>query len=184
MKKVFALALMLLAAVLLVSCGTKEETKDDGNAAVDTEVSVDVDAIVRGIVDRYGLTTGFVFTSSSTEPGEYLDEDLILGYYGDAVDVPDFSKISDYCVYIDESNADVYIDVGLFRMADPSYAKTFLSYLTARVDDKIAEADQYPTRDVPTLEAAVFETYGDYVYYVVSYDVKAIAAEIEDALGK
>ena len=133
---------------------------------------------------NYSLTDGFVFTSSSTEIGEYLDDDMILGYYGDAVDVPDFTKISEYCVYIDESDADVYTDVGIFKMADPSYAETFVQYLRARVSDKIAEADQYPTRDVPTLEAAVFEITGDYVYYVVSTQVDAITADIEAAFGK
>jgi len=175
MKKIFALALALSA--LLISCGGTAET-------VQTPVTVNVDETVNAIVTNYSLTDGFVFTSSSTEIGEYLDDDMILGYYGDAVDVPDFTKISEYCVYIDESDADVYTDVGIFKMADPSYAETFVQYLRVRVSDKIAEADQYPTRDVPTLEAAVFEITGDYVYYVVSTQVDAITADIEAAFGK
>ena len=175
MKKLIALALSLSA--LLVSCGGTGDTAQ-------TPVSINVDETVNAIVTNYSLTDGFVFTSSSAEIGEYLDDDMILGYYGDAVDVPDFTKISEYCVYIDESDADVYTDVGIFKMADPSYAETFVQYLRVRVSDKIAEADQYPTRDVPTLEAAVFETYGDYVYYVVSTEVDAITADIEAALGK
>lgn len=174
MKKLLALALSLSA--LLMSCGGTDE-------AAQTPVSVNVDETVNAIVTNYSLTDGFVFTSSSTEIGEYLDDDMILGYYGDAVDVPDFTKISEYCVYIDESDADVYTDVGIFKMADPSYAETFVQYLRARVSDKIAEADQYPTRDVPTLEAAVFEITGDYVYYVVSTQVDAITADIEAAFG-
>ena len=175
MKKLLALVLSLSA--LLLSCGGTGE-------AAQTPVSINVDETVNTIVESYSLTDGFVFTSSSTEIGEYLDDDMILGYYGDAVDVPDFTKISEYCVYIDESNADVYTDVGIFKMADPSYAETFVQYLKVRVDDKIAEADQYPTRDVPTLEAAVFEITGDYVYYVVSTQVDAITADIEAAFGK
>ena len=175
MKKIFALALALSA--LLISCGGTAETAQ-------TPVTVNVDETVNAIVTNYSLTDGFVFTSSSTEIGEYLDDDMILGYYGDAVDVPDFTKISEYCVYIDESDADVYTDVGIFKMADPSYAETFVQYLRVRVSDKIAEADQYPTRDVPTLEAAVFEITGDYVYYVVSTQVDAITADIEAAFGK
>lgn len=175
MKKLLALALSLSA--LLISCGGTDE-------AAQTPVSVNVDETVNAIVTNYSLTDGFVFTSSSTEIGEYLDDDMILGYYGDAVDVPDFTKISEYCVYIDESDADVYTDVGIFKMADPSYAETFVQYLRARVSDKIAETDQYPTRDVPTLEAAVFEITGDYVYYVVSTQVDAITADIEAAFGK
>ena len=175
MKKLLALALSLSA--LLVSCGGTGE-------AAQTPVTINVDETVNAIVTNYGLTDGFVFTSSSAEIGEYLDDDMILGYYGDAVDVPDFTKISEYCVYIDESNADVYTDVGIFKMADPSYAETFVQYLRVRVSDKIAEADQYPTRDVPTLEAAVFEITGDYVYYVVSTQVDAITADIEATFGK
>jgi len=175
MKKLLVLALSLSA--LLMSCGGTDEV-------VQTPVSVNVDETVNAIVTNYSLTDGFVFTSSSTEIGEYLDDDMILGYYGDAVDVPDFTKISEYCVYIDESDADVYTDVGIFKMADPSYAETFVQYLRVRVSDKIAEADQYPTRDVPTLEAAVFEITGDYVYYVVSTQVDAITADIEAAFGK
>lgn len=179
MKKLFALTMAL--ASLLCSCGG--ETAGESTPA-DPVVTINVDEVVGSVVTNYSLTDGFVFTSSSTEPGEYLDDDMILGYYGDAVDVPDFTKISEYCVYIDESNADVYTDVGVFKMADPAYAQTFVQYLEARVSDKIAEADQYPTRDVPTLEAAVFATYGDYVYYVVSAEVDAIVADIEAALGK
>ncbi len=175
MKKLLALALSLSA--LFVSCGGTDESAQ-------TPVSINVDETVNAIVANYSLTDGFVFTSSSTEIGEYLDDDMILGYYGDAVDVPDFTKISEYCVYIDESNADVYTDVGIFKMADPAYAETFVQYLRVRVSDKIAEADQYPTRDVPTLEAAVFEITGDYVYYVVSTQVDAITADIEAAFGK
>lgn len=175
MKKIIALALSMSA--LLISCGS------DGGA-VQTPANINADETVNAIVTDYSLTEGFVFTSSSTEAGEYLDADMILGYYGDAVDVPDFTKISEYCVYIDESDPDVYTDVGIFRMADPAYAETFVQYLKVRVSDKIAEADQYPTRDVPTLEAAVFEITGDYVYYVVSPQVDAITADIEAAFGK
>jgi len=86
MKKLLVLALSLSA--LLMSCGGTDEV-------VQTPVSVNVDETVNAIVTNYSLTDGFVFTSSSTEIGEYLDDDMILGYYGDAVDVPDFTKISE-----------------------------------------------------------------------------------------
>ena len=181
MKKIPALVFALSLSALLISCGGEPAGE---SAPAETAVTVNADEIINAVVTNYSLTDGFVFTSSSTEAGEYLDADMILGYYGDAADVPDFTKIAEYCIYIDESDPDVYTDVGLFRMADPAYAETFVQYLEVRVSDKIAEADQYPTRDVPTLEAAVFETYGDYVYYVVSTEVDAITADIEAALGK
>lgn len=181
MRKILALASALALSALFCSCGGEPAGESSPDAPA---VTVNVDEVVNNVVTTYSLTDGFVFTSSSTEAGEYLDADMILGYYGDAVDVPDFTKISEYCVYIDESDPDVYTDVGLFKMADPAYAETFVQYLEVRVSDKIAEADQYPTRDVPTLEAAVFEITGDYVYYVVSTEVDAIVADIETALGK
>ena len=68
MKKLFALALSLSA--LLISCGGTDE-------AAQTPVSVNVDETVNAIVTNYSLTDGFVFTSSSTEIGEYLDDDMI-----------------------------------------------------------------------------------------------------------
>lgn len=177
MKKVL-LATVLLAA-LLCACG-KETVIDDTNAVV-----VDVDNVIQTVVSTYSLTDGFVFTSSSTELGEYLDDDLIMGYYGDAIDVPDFSKVDEYCVYIDESNPNVFIDVGLFKMNDTTYSDTLMQYFQTRIDDKIAKADSgYPDTDVPTLEAATIAKHGDYVYYVISYDVDAITKDIETAIGK
>ena len=181
MKKFLAMTMIL--AALLCSCGG--ETTGEEGAADTVAVTVNVDEVVNTALTTYGLTDGFVFTSSSTELGEYLDDDLIMGYYGDAVDVPDFTKVSEYCVYIDESDPNVFIDVGLFKLSDASYADTLMQYFQTRIDDKIAKADSgYPDIDVPTLEAATVEKYGDYVYYVVSYDVDAITADIEAALGK
>ncbi len=175
MKKFLAMTMVL--AALLCSCG--------GTTVEETAVDVNVDEVVNTALTTYGLVDGFVFTSSSTELGEYLDDDLIMGYYGDAVDVPDFSKVSEYCVYIDESDPNVFIDVGLFKMNDTSYSDTLMQYFQTRIDDKIAKADSgYPETDVTTLEAATIAKYGDYVYYVISYDVDAITADIETALGK
>ena len=177
MKKFLALTMVL--AALFCSCG--------GEAAVEDAPAVDVnvDEVVNTALTTYGLTDGFVFTSSSTELGEYLDEDLIMGYYGDAVDVPDFTKVSEYCVYIDESDPNVFIDVGLFKLNDTAYADTLMQYFQTRIDDKIAKADSgYPDIDVPTLEAATVAKHGDYVYYVISYDVDAITDYIETSIGK
>lgn len=184
MKKTLLTTVIL--ALLLASCGGG--TVDDnptGDTGSVTAVNVDIDTTIQTIVDTYNLTDGFVFTSSSTELGEYLDDDLIMGYYGDAVDVPDFTKVDEYCVYIDESNPNVFIDVGLFKMNDTGYSDTLMQYFQSRIDDKIAKADSgYPDMDVPTLESATIAKYGDYVYYVISYDVDAITKDIETAIGK
>ena len=168
MKKWIVVLFFVLFA--LVSCGQPEAA------------DINIDTVVGDITAKYALNDGFLFTSSSDKLGEYLDEDLILGYYGDAADVPDFSKIASYCVYIDESDVDVYTDVGIFKMADPTYAETFVEYLRARIDDKIAEAVMYPTRDIPTLEASVFTVYGDYVYYVCAENVQDIVTDIRTSL--
>ena len=168
MKKLLLITFLLLG-LLLVACNSQAKV-------------ILLDDTIKTITEKYNLTNGFIFTSSSTERGEYLDDDLILAYYGDAMDVPDFSKISEYCVYVDESDANVIIDVGIFKMADASYADTFTKYLRARIDGKLEDAEEYSTIDVETLEAGVIEKSGNYVYYVVSYDVDAIVSDIKAAL--
>lgn len=181
MKKLLLTA--FLCTALLCACGETTDTPNTPDESV-TAVQVDEDAVLAQITEKYSLTDGFVFTSSSEELGEYLDDDMIMGYYGDAVDVPDFSKVASYCVYIDESDPDLFIDVGLFRLNDASYADTLMQYFQTRIDDKIATARDYPTVDVPTLEAATVAKYGDFVYYVVSPEGDAITADLEAALGK
>jgi len=114
--------------------------------------------------------------------GEYLDSDLILSYYGDAFEMPDFTKISDYCVYIDESDANVIIDVGVFKLSDASYADTLINFIKARIADKREDYDEYATIDIETLDAAIVKKSGSYVYYSVSYDVEDIIKDIEAAL--
>ena len=108
---------------------------------------------------------------------------MIRAYYGDASDVPDFTKVSSYCVYIDESNAKVLTDVGVFILSDASYADTLMQYLQARIDQKIASAANYPDIDVDTLEKAVIKKSGDTVYYVVSADVDTIAPILKERIG-
>ena len=183
MKKTLTL---LLAALLLFPACAKEQSgtpsADTSSSAVSAE-PVNLDVLVIGITAEFEMTDGFVFSSSSTELGEYLDPDLIQSYYGDAVSVPDFDKVSDYCVYIDESNGKVLTDVGAFRLSDPSYADTLMQYLQARIDKKIANAANYPDIDVAMLKKAVVAKAGDCVWYTVGYDSDAIAKELKAALS-
>ncbi len=173
MKRTLVCLLLLTLCVSLFACG-KKEVKD-----------VDMDALIASITQKYNMTDGFVYTSSSTELGEYLDEDMIISCYGDAGDAPDFNKVDSYCVYMDDSDPTVIIDTGIFKMADTSYADTFMKYLQARIDFKIKDGEIYTDIDVAMLKTAVVAKAagGAYVYYVVSYDVKDIAAEIEAAIG-
>ena len=193
MKK--TVALLLLCALL---CGAASCAKDSGSGKEGGDlpfevtvgggdvgsaaVEVDPDALVKGICEKYGLTEGFIFTSSSTELGEYLDEDLIQSYYGDATDSPDFTKVADYCLYVDESDPDIIIDVGVFHMADKSYADTLMQYLQARIDVKIENGARYTNIDVETLKKSVVAKTGSWVYYVVSYDTADIVNDIKAAL--
>ena len=186
MKKRAFPALLLLAALLCCGCSTEKEPVSEGTASGEVQesaVSVDPDALVTGILEKYGMVDGFVFTSSSTEPGEYLDDDLIASYYGDAAQSPDFSKVSRYCVYVDESNAKALIDVGLFELNDPSYGAELMQYLQRRIDDKIDAAVRYTDIDVAMLKTAVVKQEGAWVYYSVNYDAAAIADELAGALS-
>jgi hypothetical protein len=193
MKKTAALLLALLLLLTALSCSKNDPvgtTAADSPSASpapsgeETAEPVDPDELVRGLCDKYGLTEGFIFTSKSTELGEYLDEDLIQSYYGDVTDKPDFSKVSEYCLYVDESDPDIIIDVGVFRLADPAYADTLMKYLQARIDVKIENGARYTNIDVATLKKSVVSKAGDCVFYVVSYDTADIAADIRAALGK
>lgn len=172
MKKIIVFTLALIFCLFAVACGGE---KEEGS-------SVSLDDTVKGITEKYSLTEGLTFTSSSEVLGEYLDSDLILSYYGDAFEMPDFTKISDYCVYIDESDANVIIDVGVFKLSDASYADTLINFIKARVADKREDYDEYATIDIETLDAAIVKKSGSYVYYSVSYDVEDIIKDIEAAL--
>ncbi len=195
MKKTAALLLALLLLLSALSCSKNDPAdqaapaSDDpsavpAQAGEEAATPVDPDELVRGLCDKYGLTEGFIFTSKSTELGEYLDEDLIQSYYGDVTDKPDFSKVSDYCLYVDESDPDIIIDVGVFRLADPAYADTLMKYLQARIDVKIENGARYTNIDVATLKKSVVSKAGDCVFYVVSYDTADIVADIRAAFGK
>lgn len=187
MKK--SIIVILLAALFLTalsSCGSKDTDAPNVNgtdASAAQNEAVDPDEIVGEITDTLSYLDGFTFSSSSTALGEYLDEDLIRAYYGDVNDVPDFTKVSSYCVYIDESNAKTLTDVGVFVLSDTSYADTLMQYLQARIDQKIAAAANYPDFDVDSLKKAVVKKVGETVYYVVSADVDTIAPIMKERIG-
>ena len=183
-KRIFFAAVLAALTLVCCSCGGNDGASDASSAGngVTTAAEVDPDALIGQITADAGMTEGFLFTSSSTELGEYLDADLISSYYGDAAESPDFSKVARYCVYIDESDPKVLTDVGLFEMSDPSYGATFMQYLQTRIDDKIDSARAYPDIDVELLKAAVVKQEGAWVYYAVCPDSAGAAAAIADAL--
>ena len=169
MKKIIVFTLAFIFCLFAVACG--EEKTDDK--------SVSLDDTVKTVTEKYSMTDGFTFTSSSEVLGEYLDSDLILSYYGDAIAVPDFTKVSEYCVYIDETDANVIIDVGIFKLSEASYADTLIEFIKGRIADKREDYEEYPSIDIETLDAAVVKKSGSYVYYAIAYDVADIIKDIE-----
>jgi len=172
MKKMFLCVIsIILVSVLFIACTS--EVKD-----------IEPDKVVNEIIEEYNLVQGSVYTSASSELGEYLDKDLIISYYGDAVSSPDFSKVEKYCVYLDDSNPLIITDVGIFKLNDAEYGKDFMKFLQKRIDAKIADGKAYPDVDVATLKKAVVKQEGSYVYYVAGKDQDAINKFIRKALGK
>ncbi|MCR4905888.1 MAG: DUF4358 domain-containing protein [Clostridiales bacterium] len=183
-KKAICLFLAFLLLACVSACGKGgESTPANPAAPAEVKEPVNLDALIIDLTTKYEMTDGFVFSSSSTELGEYLDDDLIQSYYGDASVKPDFTKISEYCVYIDESSPYILTDVGAFRLTDPSYADTLMKFIQGRIDVRIENGARYPDIDVATLKKAVVAKAGDVVYYAVGYDSAALAAALKDALS-
>ena len=184
-KKTTALALAMLLLSSASACAKNggDAPGDSGTAVSETKEPVNLDLLIIGLTAEYEMTDGFVFSSSSTELGEYLDDDLIQSYYGDASVKPDFTKVSEYCVYIDESNPYLLTDVGAFRLNDPSYADTLMQFIQGRIDVRIENGARYPDIDVATLKKAVVAKAGDVVYYAVGHDSAALADALKDALS-
>ena len=188
MRKSIQKAICLAFAALMLISASACAKNAGGTAApsapaAEEKEPVNLDALIIGLTTQYEMTDGFVFSSSSTELGEYLDDDLIQSYYGDASVKPDFTKISEYCVYIDESSPYVLTDVGTFRLNDPTYADTLIQFIQGRIDVRIENGARYPDIDVATLKKAVVSKAGDVVYYAVGYDSAALAAALKDALS-
>ena len=152
-KRLLILCLAVLLAFSLTACGVKE---------------FDIVSAAEEILSSRSLSGGLRFSSvPKSEEVSRLDDDLIRSYFGDAADVPDFSKVANYELYIDESKPTLPCEFGIFELSDESYAETFVLYLKARVDLKIENAKMYPSVDTETLKSAKFTIKGKYVWYVV-----------------
>ncbi|MBQ1205600.1 MAG: hypothetical protein IIX67_00195 [Clostridia bacterium] len=108
MKRFFFVFLSLLLVLSLCACNSETAVSDGESAGADNSepaktVELDLKAEADAIISKYSLSGGRRFTSSSQVSGEYLDNDLIRSFYGDAVKMPDFNSVEAYEVYIDES---------------------------------------------------------------------------------
>ncbi len=184
MKKIFFAFLSLLLILSLCACGSESTVSDGESVAADSSepaknVELDLKAEADAIISKYSLSGGRRYTSSSQTSGEYLDEDLIRSYYGDAVKMPDFGNVDSYEVYIDESKPIKPCEFGIFKMKDGADVDAFITFLKARINKKIENSKAYPSMDTEPLKTAIFTAEGGYVWYAV---VKGGNADIDSTL--
>lgn len=164
MKRVFLVLVSLLLVFSFTACKEDEVSKGDESASA---VRLEIESEASAIIEKYSLSGGKRFSSTSSVPGEFLDEDLIRAYYGDAAEMPDFQSVEAYAVYIDETKPLNPCEFGIFEMKDGADAEKFMKFLKARINLKIENAKAYPTMDTEPLTTAVFNAKGRYVWYCV-----------------
>ena len=123
MKRAFLFIIALLMMITLCACGGDSgSATESGSAASDGSSAqtktLDLKKEADSIIQEYSLAGGKRYSSDSTVTGEYLDEDLIRAYYGDAAEMPDFSQVEAYEVYIDESKPINPSEFGIFKMKE------------------------------------------------------------------
>lgn len=171
MKKIIILALIL--SLFTVACTPAGGDSSDGGAAV----TYNTKELVEKITADHSLSGGDYYSSYSEVLGEYLDDDLLLSFYGDMGEVPDMEAVEEYCVYIDGTDPNLQKELGVFKTKSGTDKETFLSFMQSRIAAMLENAKNYPSVDQEPLKNAEFFIEGDYVVYVV---VKSDAAEIAD----
>ncbi len=186
MKRFILTAICLLLAFSLCACGGSDVSDANGadsnggeSAGHAGTVELDLKTEADAIIGKYSLSGGRRYTSESTVEGEFLNEDLIRSYYGDAVKMPDFNGVEAYEVYIDETKPIKPCEFGIFKMKDGADAEAFIAFLKARINKKIETAKAYPTMDTEPLKTAVFTEKDGYIWYAV---VKGGNSDIDNTL--
>ena len=151
-KRLISLSLVFIFIFALASCG-EAEIKDFDLFEAAEKIIADNNIIPGG--SRY----------STTDAYPALDDDLIRAYFGDAADIPDFSKIESYEVYIDETKPTTPCEFGIFKLSDETYGDTLIEYFKARITEKLANAKMYPSVQTEGLKTAKFTVVGKYVWY-------------------
>ncbi len=171
MKKLILILVSILLVFTLCACNKGEdassnpvsENGDGEKSAITLDIVAEADAIIQ----KYNISGGTRFTSTSKELGKYLDDNLILSYYGDITSVPDFKSVEAYEVYIDETKPLDPCEFGIFKMKSGADAETFVKFLKNRINIKIENSKAYPTMDTTALKTAEFTIKGSYVWYCV-----------------
>ena len=169
MKKIIAFILVLMLLTSIASCGEKTDESKNESQASTVNVGSLTD-IVKNICSENNLTTGKTFTSESTVKGEYLNADLISGYYGSMFEAPDFSLIEEYCVYIDEHDTNLRIEIGIFKVFDSNNNTMLQDFIKLRKDNIIEAAINYPAVDAEPFKNVIIDTIGNYTYYIAVKD--------------
>ena len=151
MKRFLSILLCLLTLFSLASCKEEETSK-----------SIDILAEANAIMEEYGLKGGKFYISGGENT---LDDELVRSYYGDATDMPDFESVTEYAVYIDETQPLNPCEFGIFKMDENADKALFADYLKARIEGKIKTAAAYPSMDTQALTTAKITIKGDYVWY-------------------
>lgn len=187
MKKIISFTLMFVLLLTLSACVGKNtesgsESKTDSKAA-SKEVG-SVTTILKDVLQSNNLTEGRIYTSESKVEGEYLDEDLIKGYYGSLLDFPDFSKIEEYCVYIQDQNPLLHIELGIFKVYDSNNNSMVKDFINQRKTSLFEKWANYPSVDTDPFKNLIVESVGNYTYYIAVKDNRSeINKTIRSSLG-
>lgn len=164
MKKLTAVLVLLLAAVMLFSCG--------GEGAGDDTSAVSVSAVVREPkAIGAALAERCTFSEPLTENDVYL-ETHPFSFVNDTV--------AGYEAYVAQSVSTEEIFV--FEMKSEADAGAMTDRLEAYVEKQRSDFSKYAPGEVPKLEGAVIRAYGNFVIYVVSADNDAAAKVTADMM--
>ena len=166
MKKITAVLVLLLASVLLFSCGGGNPSADDTSAVSASSVVKEPKAI------GAALAAQCAFTDPLEENDVYL-ETHPFSFIND--------KIAGYEAYIAPgiSTEEVFV----FEMKSEADTKALVDRLEAYAEKQRDDFSKYAADEVPKLDDAVIGAYGNFVIYVVSVDNGA-AAQIVEAMMK
>ena len=157
MKKWIALLLAVLALCSLAACGAKE----------DAPVEIDVAALAADLyaADIYDDILSEIPLAAAPMFYGYAEGDVVS------------------CALY-QSTAAAAEEIFVAQCASEEAAAAVKAGAEARIQSQIASYENYVPAEVPKLEAAVLETAGVYVVFVVSADAEAARTIVNGYLGQ
>lgn len=152
MKKFFV-AIFLILALLLVSCGENEEKREE---LQESSINITtVETVVAGLLDD---------TMLYSDDGENkLDEDYFEYYFGNS-DL--LIGITDYFFYTSATTS--VSEAGAFKVKDSDTAKALLEAFDTRRDNLKAIYENYSPEDVAVAEKMIKGQNGNVVYFAMT----------------